>query len=111
VHDLQRASASCETGYWIHREAGGQGYAGEACAATISWAMKPAGEGGLGLRRVRVICSGANHRSVRVIEKLGLPKELHQRQENHLPGVGLTDRLGWGVMAHEWDTTRHGMRE
>ena len=110
IHDVQPAAWSCETGYWMRRESCGLGYATEVCAATISWALRPVEKLGLGLQRVRAICSSANTASVRVLDKLGLPRELCQRREYHLPGIGLTDRLGYGVHVDEWDTERHTMR-
>jgi RimJ/RimL family protein N-acetyltransferase len=109
VHDIRPDTASCETGYWIAADAAGRGYAGEACRRTISWALaqQPAG---LGLRRVRLYCSGANARSVRVIEKLGIAREVTQRGDYWVEGHGCTDRLGWGVLAEEWDCAAHASR-
>ena len=61
----------------------------------------------MGLRHVRIYCSAANAPSRRVIEKLGVRQEVHQREDFFVPGVGVTDRLGWGVMTEEWDCRRH----
>lgn len=110
VHDVRRDTASCETGYWIRADRRGRGYAGEACARAISWALGPQ-PAGLGLRRVRAFCSKDNTASVRVLEKLGLRKELHQRLDYHVPHYGVTDRLGFGVLADEWDCQQHTINE
>lgn len=107
VHDVRRDTASCETGYWIRHDRVGRGYATEACARVLSWALGDQSTGGLGLRRVRIYCSSANRASSRVPEKLGLAPEVRQREDYYIEGIGPTDRLGWGVMAGEWDTASH----
>lgn len=109
VHDVRTDTASCETGYWIRGDRCGQGLATEACRHLISWALTDQSAGGLGLRRVRIFCSAANAASRRIPEKLGLRQEVHQRDDYYIEGLGPTDRLGWGVMADEWDTARHAL--
>ena len=44
---------------------------------------------------------------MRVIEKLGVRKEVEMVDDYWVDGVGLTTRMGWGVMAGEWDTQNH----
>jgi RimJ/RimL family protein N-acetyltransferase len=107
VHDVRPDTASCETGYWIRADRCGEGFAAEACRHILSWAVSDQSAGGLGLRRVRIYCSSANAASRRIPEKLGLRQEVHQREDYYVESLGPTDRLGWGVMAHEWDTARH----
>lgn len=107
VHDIRRETASCETGYWIRRDRIGRGYATEACARVLSWALADPNAGGLGLRRVRIYCSSANIPSSRIPERLGLTPEVRQRQDYYIAGHGPTDRLGWGVMSDEWDCVNH----
>lgn len=102
VHDVRRDSASCETGYWIRCDRRGNGLAGEAFRAILSWALASQPRG-LGLARVRVFCSADNVASRRVIEKVGLRREVHQIADYYVPGHGISDRLGWGVLASEWD--------
>ena len=110
VHDVRRDTASCETGYWIRHDAIGHGYAREACARTISWALDSQARGGLGLNRVRVYCSSANVHSNRLIEQLGITPEVHQRQDFYIETIGPTDRLGWGVLNNEWDCDNHRIK-
>ena len=110
IHGISRDTASAEAGYWIRGDARGRGYATEAARHAISWALRPQAEGGMGFRRVRIYCSAANAPSRRVIEKLGIRQEVHQREDFFVPGVGVTDRLGWGVMAGEWDCHEHRSR-
>lgn len=107
VHDVRRDTASCETGYWVRKSEIGHGYAREACARTISWALESQNKGGLGLSRVRIYCSAANTRSRRLVEQLGIRAEVHQREDYFVEGFGCTDRLGWGVLKSEWDCSNH----
>lgn len=110
VHGIRRDTASCETGYWIRDDRRGTGLAGEACALTLSWALSKQPDG-LGLRRVRVYCAKDNTASVRVLQKLGLRQEVEQRQDYFVPGYGVTDRIGFGVMDDEWDCKEHRLIE
>ncbi len=107
VHDVRKDTASCETGYWIRRDAIGNGYAREACARTISWALGTQSKGGLGLNRVRIYCSADNTPSKKLIERLNVRQEVHQREDYYIESIGLTDRIGWGVHADEWDCEQH----
>ncbi|MCR9074545.1 MAG: GNAT family N-acetyltransferase [bacterium] len=107
IHDIRRDTASCETGYWISKSHTRMGYGEEACRRTISWAMQDQLKGGMGLRRVRIYCSGENKASTRLIEKLAIRAEVIQRDDYYVEGVGCTDRLGWGVLRSEWDCDRH----
>lgn len=111
-NDVRPSTASAETGYWIRADRAGRGYCTEAMRHWLSWLLTPqeAGGGGLGLARVRIYCSSANGASRRIPEKLGLRQEVHQRADVHIPSLGVTDRLGWGVMRDEWDCARHTMR-
>lgn len=110
VHGVHRDTACAETGYWIRSSATGRGYCTEATAAVISWAFRPQPEGGLSLRRIVIYCSAANGASRRIPEKLGLRLEVEQRRDYFVPGFGCTDRLGWGVLAEEWDWARARLR-
>jgi len=103
LHDLRRDSASCEIGYWLRHDRWGEGLMTEAVRAWISALLRPQDRGGFGLARIRIYCSASNERSVRIPERLGLRAEVHQPRDCFVRGVGLTDRLGWGVLADEWD--------
>lgn len=109
-NDVRPSTASAETGYWIRADRAGRGYCTEAMRHWLSWLLGAQEAGGLGLARVRIYCSSANAASRRIPEKLGLRQEVHQRADVHTPGVGVTDRLGWGVLRDEWDCARHAMR-
>ena len=107
IHDIRRDTASCETGYWMAKSHTRKGYALEACRRTISWALTPQPQGGMGLRRVRIYTSDHNIPSSSLIAKLGITPEVHQRDDYFIEGIGCTGRLGWGVLADEWDCDRH----
>ncbi|MFG0243173.1 MAG: GNAT family N-acetyltransferase [Phycisphaerales bacterium JB054] len=111
VHGVHRDTASAEVGYWIRADAVNRGVCTESTAHVLSWALGGQESGGLGLRRILIYCSAANAASRRVPEKLGLRAEVMQRQDYFVPGIGCTDRLGWGVMAEEWDCTNHQLQE
>jgi RimJ/RimL family protein N-acetyltransferase len=110
-HGAHRDTATAEIGYWLRADATGRGYATEAAARVLSWCLAPQSAGGLGLARVVVYCSEANAASRRVAERLGLPEEVRQRRDYFVSGHGCTDRLGWGVLAEEWDVRTHAMKE
>lgn len=103
IHDVRAETASAETGYWIAHDQTRLGYATEACRHVLSWALRPQDRGGLGLRRIRIYCSSANPASAHIPEALGLTAEVRQRRDYFVEGHGPTDRLGWGVLAEEWD--------
>lgn len=111
VHGVHRDTAGCEVGYWIRADAVNQGVCTESTAHVLSWVFRAQDADGLGLRRVTIYCSSANEASQRIPPKLGLRAEVFQREDYFVAGVGCTDRLGWGVLAEEWDCQHHRLRE
>jgi RimJ/RimL family protein N-acetyltransferase len=109
-HDLRESTASVEVGYWVRGDRCRQGLCSEGVRHWLSWLLTPKAAGGMGLARVRIYCSSENRASARVCEKLGIRPEVMQRADFFVPGVGVTDRLGWGVLASEWDTQSHAPR-
>lgn len=109
-HNLDRAAGSVEFGYFLRRQALGQGLATEAARAVISWILGAAESGGLGLRRACMWCAGCNERSRRLADRIGLPLERIERAGLHVEGIGITDRIGWGITADEWDASAHRPR-
>jgi len=107
IHDIRRDTASCETGYWMSKHHLRKGYTLEACARTISWALESQQNGGMGLRRVRIYTSDQNIPSTKLANKLGITQEVRQRDDYFVDTVGITTRLGWGVLASEWDIEHH----
>ena len=111
IHFVRPETASAETGYWIAHTHTGRGFAAEACRHTISWAFRPQDAGGMGLRRVSIVCSDRNEPSRRLIESLGIRREMELRDGYWLDGIGLTTKLGWGVLTDEWEIETHSIKE
>ncbi len=59
-----------DIGFALLSRYGGNGYAYEAAAATLAYGVHS-----LGLRRIVGICSPANHRSIKLLQKIGLQFE------------------------------------
>ena len=67
--DFDARGPEIEIGYWIAREAWGQGYAPEAARAVLRWAMS---DSGAALERVIAVTHPAHERSQRVLERIGM---------------------------------------
>ena len=80
----------------FRRDLWGQGYAGEAMEALLDL-----GFGRLGLHRVYGDCDPRNARSARLMEKLGMQREGHLRQNWWLKGEWC-DSLIYSVLEEEW---------
>lgn len=82
--------------YTLHPEFWGQGYITEAARSLVDFGFRD-----LGLHRVWADCDPANPGSWRVLEKLGLRREGHLRQ-NVRVGDGWADSYLYAVLDHEW---------
>lgn len=69
------AHQHCDLGYWLCREASGQGLMTEAARTCIDFGFRS-----MGLHRVRCAAATDNHRSLRVIARLGFRFEGIARQ-------------------------------
>lgn len=113
---IRRELREAEVGYWVRGSQRGRGIAGEAVGGLLSSALRPARDGGWGLRRVVVFVASENHPSRRVCEKLGLRLEMRMKQERYLGPVGeratggYHDVLGYAVLHDEWDFEAHRAR-
>lgn len=67
---LRLRAADADFGYVINSRYWGRGFATEAATAVVSWAMSVPG-----IARIWATCDAENHRSMRVLEKLGLVRE------------------------------------
>ena len=86
-----------ELGWCIDPAYGGRGYATEAVRALVRLCFED-----LGLRRVTANCFADNVSSWRLMERLGMRRELHTRRESlHRSGEWL-DGLGYALLADEW---------
>ena len=86
-----------ELGWCIDPAYGGRGYATEAVKALVRLCFED-----LGLRRLTANCFADNVSSWRLMERLGMRRELHTRRESlHRSGEWL-DGLGYALLADEW---------
>ncbi|ASW54644.1 GNAT family N-acetyltransferase [Plantactinospora sp. KBS50] len=85
-----------EIGYILHPDAGRQGYATEAARA-----MLRLGFDGLGLHRIVGRLDARNTASARVLERLGMRREAHLRENEYVKGEW-TDEVVYALLAREW---------
>ncbi len=82
--------------YILHRSEWGRGYITEAAEALLDFAFGP-----LGLHRMFGDCDPRNPGSFRVMEKLGMRREAHFRENAFIKGEWC-DSLIYAVLDHEW---------
>ncbi|MSP61324.1 MAG: N-acetyltransferase [Myxococcales bacterium] len=78
----------------------GQGFASEAAEAVIGWAFEA-----LALHRIYGDCDPRNTGSARVMEKLGMRREAHIRENVFLKGEWC-DSWIYALLDHEWRARR-----
>jgi RimJ/RimL family protein N-acetyltransferase len=91
-----------ELGYVFHPDWHGHGYAIEAAVALVDLAFDR-----LDVHRVFAHLDARNDRSARLLERLGLRREAHLRQNEWVKGEW-TDDLIYAVLAEEWPERRLG---
>lgn len=93
----QTRGVQAELGWLLNPEHEGNGYATEAVAELIRICFED-----LGLRRVTANCFADNEPSWRLMERLGMRREVHAiRDSLHRSGEWL-DGLGYALLADEW---------
>jgi len=85
-----------EIGYLIHPDYHGRGYATEAARAALRLGFEH-----YGLHRIVARCDARNAPSYRVMEKLGMRREAHLR-ENELFKGEWSDELVYAMLDREW---------
>jgi len=91
------AGAEAEIGYTVDPAYGGRGLATEAAQALLAIAFD-----GLGVRRVIAQCFADNIASWKLMERLGMRREQHTKQESlHRSGEWL-DGMMYAILAEEW---------
>lgn len=94
----QAKDVEAELGWCLAPEHGGCGYATEAVRALIGLCFED-----LGMRRVTANCFADNEASWRLMERLGMRREIHTLRESlHRSGQWL-DGLGYALLAEEWE--------
>ncbi len=96
-----RAHRQCEIGYVFDPRWRGHGYATEASAAMVDFSFA-----GLGAHRVVGRMDARNDASARVMERLGMRREAHLRENEYVKGEW-TDEVVYAVLEDEWSLRRH----
>ena len=91
-----------EVGYILHPAHEGHGYATEGARAMLAL-----GFDGLGLHRIYGRIDARNDASARVLERLGMRREAHLVENEHLKGEW-TDEVVYALLAREWVTRAGG---
>ena len=86
-----------ELGWTFDPAFGGKGYATEAVRALIGLCFGP-----LGLRRLHAGCFFDNEPSWRLMERVGMRRELHSVKESLHRTKGWLDGLSYALLAEEW---------
>jgi len=93
----QAQQVQAELGWVLDPDRGGHGYATEAVRELIRLCFED-----LGLRRVTANCFADNEASWRLMERVGMRREIHTVRESlHRSGRWL-DGLGYALLADEW---------
>jgi RimJ/RimL family protein N-acetyltransferase len=93
----QARGVQAELGWVLHPDHAGHGYATEAVRALLRLCFEE-----LGLRRVTANCFAANEASWRLMERVGMRRELYTVRESlHRSGEWL-DGIGYALLADEW---------
>lgn len=79
----------------------GRGYASEAVCALLDLLLTE-----LGIRRIEAGCFAENTRSWKLMESLGMRRELHSVRESLHRDLGWMDGLLYGLLADEWSSRR-----
>jgi RimJ/RimL family protein N-acetyltransferase len=93
-----------EIGFVLHPDHHGRGYATEASAVVLRLGFQ-----GLDLHRIVGRCDGRNIASTRVMERLGMRREAHLRENEFIKGEW-TDELVYAILADEWRTAGSGSK-
>jgi RimJ/RimL family protein N-acetyltransferase len=88
-----------EIGYVFNPAFHGQGYAIEAVRALVALGLR-----GFGLHRIYARCDPRNAPSYRLMERLGMRREAHFREQALLKGEW-TDEYIYALLAREWPDT------
>jgi RimJ/RimL family protein N-acetyltransferase len=91
-----REHAQGEIGFVVHPDHQRRGYATEACAALLHLGFER-----LGLHRIIGQADARNVASIGVMERLGMRREAHLRENGQIKGEW-TDEVIYAALAHEW---------
>lgn len=95
---LSETHARGEIGFILHPDFQGRGLAREAAETMLRLGFE-----GLGLHRIIGRCDARNTASARLMERLGMAREAHFRQNEHVKGEW-TDEYVYALRADDWRT-------
>jgi len=102
VEVAERArGVQAELGWALHPDHAGRGYATEAVRELVRLCFED-----LGLRRVTANCFADNEASWRLMERVGMRRELHTVRESLHRSEGWLDGMGYALLADEWRARR-----
>jgi RimJ/RimL family protein N-acetyltransferase len=88
----------CDIGYTLSPEHQGHGYATEAVRLLLTYLFTVRGK-----HRVTAYCDARNAASIALLERLGLRREGHLRENSWAKGEW-TDDLVYALLQHEWQS-------
>lgn len=94
--DFAAPSREGGIGYYLNRQFWGSGYATEVAGALVRFGFEQ-----LNLHRIYGECAPENPASARVMEKIGMRREGHLRQ-NYLTDEGWQDTFIYAILEDEW---------
>ncbi len=97
LHNINLQHMNAAIGYWLTRDATGQGIIGRCCKIIISYAFRA-----LGLHRIEIRVALKNLKSSSIPEKLGFKKEGILRQAELVNGE-FHDLVIYSMLSDEWD--------
>ena len=97
----QAQGVQAELGWCLDPMHQGRGYATEAVTALMRLCFED-----LGLRRVTANCFADNEQSWRLMERLGMRREVHTLRESLHRSGGWLDGMGYALLADEWREAR-----
>jgi RimJ/RimL family protein N-acetyltransferase len=93
---ISREHGQGEIGFIVHPDHHGQGYATEAASLLLRLGFEE-----LGLHRIVGRCDARNTASARLMERLGMRREAHLRENEFVKGEWC-DELIYAMLASEW---------
>ncbi|GGK03154.1 N-acetyltransferase [Pilimelia anulata] len=93
---VSEAHRAGELGWVFHPAYHGRGLATEAARALLDW-----GFAGRGLHRIVARCAAGNAASARLAERLGMRREAHFVENNHVKGEW-RDEYVYAILRREW---------
>jgi RimJ/RimL family protein N-acetyltransferase len=93
----QASGVQADLGWLVHPDVGGRGLATEAVREVLRICFED-----LGLRRVTAECFAANEASWRLMERVGMRREVHTVRDSLHRSGGWLDGFGYALLADEW---------